>query len=56
MNKYKCESHKLDFICSDCIRAGIARHDAMLAFVKNVSEWSIPLAIDARELLKEIGE
>lgn len=33
MSKYKCESHKLDLCCLGCVRAWIARHEAMKDFI-----------------------
>jgi len=56
-NKYKCSSHKLDFICRGCVRAWIARHNKLLEFVKEVSNNDgYCFTPDAKELLKEIGE
>lgn len=34
--KYKCEKHSLDFCCHGCVKARIARYDALLEFVKNI--------------------
>lgn len=57
MNKYKCDSHKLNFACIGCIKAWIHRHDAMLEFVKKIADKpNLDWQEDAIELLKEIGK
>jgi len=72
MNQYKCEDHHLDLVCRGCVKAWIARHDEMKIFIHNISLPYLSLneieslverrddialiAINARELLKKIGE
>lgn len=68
MSKYKCESHKLDFCCLGCVRAYIARHDALLKFVKSISDnfcfnqtdddglkFLVDKEQEAHKLLEEMG-
>lgn len=58
-SKYKCENHKLDFCCLGCVKAWIARHDAMLRIVKRAAKNSCCvccdecLSCDADKLLRE---
>jgi hypothetical protein len=69
MNPYKCESHKLDFACLGCVRAWIARHDAMLKFITSIANhvnfnetqdefmnFYTKKENEAYQLLKEIGK
>jgi len=72
MNPYKCTEHHLELACPGCIKAWISRHDEMKIFIHSISLPYLSLkeieslaerrddialiAINARELLKEIGE
>lgn len=58
MSKYKCDNHKIDLVCRGCVKAWIARHDAMLSFIKDIitDGRTIQDQEEATELLKEIGE
>ena len=63
MNTYKCESHKLNYACLGCVRVWIAKHDAMLKFIRECLNHTCCLCNDAcciscnaKEILEEIGE
>jgi hypothetical protein len=63
MSEYKCNSHKIDFICQGCVKAWIARHDKMLDFIKELAKdfpdrdvYREILQEQAQDLLKEIGK
>lgn len=59
MSDYHCENHKLDLVCRGCLKAWIARHDKLLAFVKEIASNNYQdniYDLEARDLLKEIGE
>lgn len=55
-NKYKCTGHKLDLVFPGCVKAWIARHDAMLEFIKQIVKYWECDPNHAESLLKEIGE
>jgi hypothetical protein len=65
MNKYKCdhtpgtertEDQHLDLICRSCLKAWMARHDALLAFVKETAVMQDGCNCGkAEKLLKEMG-
>ncbi|MDE2024885.1 MAG: hypothetical protein KGJ07_00150 [Patescibacteria group bacterium] len=65
MNEYKCHKHRINFACLGCVKAWIARHDAMLKFIKELSDADVKsadnmeicdVALHARELLRKIGK
>lgn len=61
MSDYDCKNHTLDFCCSGCVKAWIARHNKLLAFVKELAQrdtdgFLTATSVQARNLLLEIGE
>lgn len=62
LDPYKCEDHKIDLVCSGCVKAWIARHDKMLEFIEKIAfypnefEELSHASCDATEILKEIGK
>lgn len=71
-NIYSCDDHKLDSVCLGCVLAWVARHEMMLAFIRDLQagvtrkstssydegfiDAANQVAQQATDLLKEIGK
>lgn len=56
MNKYKCDNHKLNLVCLDCVKACVNRYQRLLDFTI-MCRYALSIEAvqkESNEILKEM--